>query len=446
MREVEFFPDAYILAAHLLPFAMIQALPGFRDFYPADCAARRYVFEKWRETARRYGFVEMDGPMLESVELYKKKSGGELVGQLFNFVDKGEREVTLRPEMTPTLARMVAARDREFKKPLKWFSVASFFRYEKQQKGRLREFTQLNCDLVGESSPAADAEMIALAVDLFRAFGLTEDDFFIRVNDRNVWREFLQARGVEGTERATEFLGIVDKIEREKPEVTAQKLAEFGVTREELEAFMARPAAELGGALKTLEADLQARGLAKFVVFDPRIVRGLAYYTGVVFEVFDRARESRALAGGGRYDELVGTISDGAVKQPALGFAVGDVTLLDLLRKLPHTASLLDAATKAAAATEVYVVIADEAFRPQALGLIGELRAAGRRVDFPLTAQKIGKQFQTAEALGATRAVVVGTEWPQVRIKTLATREERAVASEDLAAALAEQPGIIQRP
>lgn len=410
---------------------MIQALPGFRDFYPADCAARRYVFEKWREVARRYGFVEVDGPTLESVELYRKKSGGELVGQLFNFVDKGEREVTLRPEMTPTLARMIATRDRDFKKPIKWFSIASFFRYEKQQRGRLREFTQLNCDLVGEASAAADAEAIALAVDLFRGFGLTEADFFVRVNDRNVWREFLQARGI-ATERATEFLGIIDKIEREKPEVTAERLAGFGVTREELDAFLARPAAELGGALGALEADLRARGLDPFVAFDPRIVRGLAYYTGVVFEVFDRARESRALAGGGRYDELVGTISDGAVKHPALGFAVGDVTLLDLLRKLPHTAALLDAATKSAAVADDYVVIADESLRPQALGLVGKLRAAGRRVDFPLAAQKIGKQFQAAEAAGATRAVVVGAEWPQVKVKTLATREESILDGEDL--------------
>ena len=330
-----------------MPPAMIQALPGFRDFYPADAAARRYVFEKWREVARRYGFVEVDGPTLESVELYRKKSGGELVGQLFNFVDKGEREVALRPEMTPTLARMVATRDREFKKPLKWFSVANYFRYEKQQKGRLREFTQLNCDLIGEADPAADAEMIALAIDLMRAFGLTENDFFIRVNDRNVWLGFLQARGVP-VERAPEFLQIIDKVERERPEVTAQKLEAFDVGRGELDAFLARPASELGGSLGKLEADLQARGLDPFVVFDPRIVRGLAYYTGVVFEVFDRAGESRALAGGGRYDELVGTISDGAVKHPALGFAVGDVTLLDLLRALPHTAAALEAATKAA--------------------------------------------------------------------------------------------------
>ena len=409
----------------------MQALPGFRDFYPADAAARSYVFGLWRATARRYGFVETDGPTLESVELYRKKSGGELIGQLFNFVDKGEREVTLRPEMTPTLARMVAARDREFRKPIKWFSIASFFRYEKQQKGRLREFTQLNCDLIGEISPAADAEMIALAIDLFRAFGLTEKDFFIRINDRNVWLDFLAARGVPA-ERTTEFLQIIDKIEREKPDVTTEKLAAFNVTRAELDAFLARPASELGGALGPLEADLVARGLRDYVEFDPRIVRGLAYYTGVVFEVFDRDKKSRALAGGGRYDELVGTISDGAVKHPALGFAVGDVTLLDLLRALPHAAARLDAAVKTAAATEVFVVIADEAFRPQALRLVGQLRDAGRRVNFPLTAQKVGKQFQAAEASGATHAAVVGNEWPQIKLKTLATREESTVPAADL--------------
>ena len=409
----------------------MTSLPGFRDFYPADCAARNYIFAKWRDVARRYGFVEYDGPTLESVELYRKKSGGELVGQLFNFVDKGEREVALRPEMTPTLARMVATRDRDYKKPLKWFSIASFFRYEKQQKGRLREFTQLNCDLIGESSPAADAEMIALAIDLMRAFGLTEADFFVRINDRNVWLDFLSARGA-AAERAAEFLQIIDKIEREKPEITAQKLAGFGVSREELDGFLARPAAELGGALGQVEAGLAARGLSAFVDFDPRIVRGLAYYTGVVFEVFDRAKKSRALAGGGRYDNLIATISDGAVKHPALGFAVGDVTLLDLLRSLPHTAARLDAAMQNSASPEVYVVIADEAFRLQALGLVGRLRDAGRRVDFSLTPQKVGKQFQAAEALGALDAILVGSEWPNLKLKSLASREETTLLAGEL--------------
>ena len=417
---------------------MIQTLPGFRDFYPADCAARNYVFERWREVARRYGFVEYDGPTLEAVELYRKKSGGELVGQLFDFTDKGEREVALRPEMTPTLARMVAARDRDFKKPLKWFSIAPFFRYEKQQKGRLREFYQLNCDLIGEGSPAADAEMLALAIDLMRACGLTKDDFFVRVNDRNVWLQFLAARGV-AAERAPEFLQIIDKIERERPEVTAAKLAPFGVDPAELDRFMVQPASALGGALVAVEADLHARGLGDYVTFDPRIVRGLAYYTGIVFEVFDRARKSRALAGGGRYDELIGLLSDGAVKHPTFGFAVGDVTLLDLLRALPHTAARLDAAVRSAGAPEIYVVVADEAFRAQALGLVGQLRDAGRRVDFPLTAQKVGKQFQAAEALGATHAAVVGQEWPMVKLKTLATREERTVSADDLQAILGGQ-------
>ena len=410
---------------------MIQTLPGFRDFYPADCAARHYVFSRWREVARRYGFVEYDGPILEATELYRKKSGGELVGQLFDFTDRGGREVALRPELTPTLARMVAARDREFKKPLKWFSIGSFFRQERQQKGRLREFYQLNCDLIGDGSPAADAEMIALAIDLMRACGLTQDDFFVRVNDRHVWLQFLAARGVEA-HRAPEFLQIIDKIERERPEATAARLAAFGVDPAELDRFMARPASELGGALVALEADLHARGLDDYVTFDPRIVRGLAYYTGVVFEVFDRERKSRALAGGGRYDELIGLLSDGSVSHPTFGFAVGDVTLLDLLRALPHTAALLDAATKAASAPEIYVVIADEAFRPQALGLVGRLRDAGRRVDFPLAAQKVGRQFQTAEALGATQAAVVGNEWPLVKLKTLATRGEILVPAADL--------------
>lgn len=417
----------------------MQPLPGFRDFYPADAAARAYLFAKWREVTRRYGLAEVDGPTLEPIEIYRKKSGGELLGQLFDFVDKGERHVALRPEMTPTLARMIAAVEKQYRKPLKWFSIANFFRYEKQQKGRLREFTQLNCDLVGEASAAADAEMIALAVDLMRAFGLTAGDFYVRINDRNVWLDFLSARGIP-TERAPEFLQLIDKLEREKPEATEEKLRGFHVTRAELDAFLARPAAELGGSLAALEVDLTARGLREYVEFDPKIVRGLAYYTGVVFEVFDRAKKSRALAGGGRYDELIGLLSDGAVNLPALGFAVGDVTLLDLLRSLPHTAALLEKAVKLSAAPEVYVVIADEAFRPEALGLIGQLRDAGRRVDFPLTAQKVGKQFQAAEMLGAANAVIVGAEWPQVKVKTLATREEVAVASNDVLSSLTSAP------
>src|ERR1700694_1769869 len=170
----------------------MQPLPGFRDFLPDDAAARNYIFSTWRETARRYGFFEWDGSLRGPTELYKKKSGPEIVDQLFNFVDKGEREVAMRPELTPTLARVVAAHERVFKKPLKWFSIGQFFRYEKQQRGRLREHFQLNCDIVGESDFAADVELIALCIDILRAFGFTEKDFVVRISDREFWTDFLR--------------------------------------------------------------------------------------------------------------------------------------------------------------------------------------------------------------------------------------------------------------
>src|SRR5437763_13314231 len=174
----------------------MQVLPGFRDFSPDDCAARSYIFSRWREVARRYGFVEWDGPILEPTELYTKKSGSEIVDQLFNFTDKGEREVALRPELTPTLARVIAAHEREFKKPLKWFSIGRFFRHEKQQRGRLREHCQLNCDIVGENAVAADIELVALCIDLLRAFGLTEKDVVVGISDREFWIDFLQRKRV----------------------------------------------------------------------------------------------------------------------------------------------------------------------------------------------------------------------------------------------------------
>ena len=172
----------------------MQPLPGFRDFLPADCAARNYTFARWREMARQYGFVEWDGPILEPTELYEKKSGPEIVDQLFHFVDKGERAVAMRPELTPTLARVVAAHERGFRKPLKWFSIGQFFRYEKQQRGRLREHFQLNCDIVGEAAPEADVELVALCVDILRSFGFTDKDLVVRISDREFWTDFLREK------------------------------------------------------------------------------------------------------------------------------------------------------------------------------------------------------------------------------------------------------------
>ncbi|MGB8166621.1 MAG: histidine--tRNA ligase [Chthoniobacteraceae bacterium] len=411
----------------------MQTLPGFRDFFPEDCARRNYILTQWREVARRYGFVEYDGPVLEPMALYEKKSGGELVGQLFDFVDKGERHVAMRPEMTPTLARMVAARERDFKKPLKWFCVPQFFRYEKQQRGRLREFYQLNCDIIGEPSPAADAEMVAVLIDTLRAFALTEADFVVRLSSRTAWQQFFANAGGK-PEDEYEFFQIVDKAERTPPEKTDALLSKFGLTAQAVLDFMRSKTAT--AELAPILDDLRARGLGAFVEIDYAIVRGLAYYTGVVFEVFDRSKNERALAGGGRYDKLLSLMSDGKVDLPALGFGMGDVVLANLIDGIPAAAAQRDAWLKREHACDIYVIIAKEERRPNALALVQRLREAGQRVDFPLTAAKVGKQFQIAEQLGATRAVLLGDEWPQVKLKTLATREEKLVTLDELAGLL----------
>ena len=399
----------------------MQPLPGFRDFLPADCTARNYIFSKWREVARRYSFAEWDGPVLEPTELYQKKSGNEIVGQLFNFVDKGEREVALRPELTPTLARVVAAHEREFKKPLKWFSIGQFFRYEKQQRGRLREHFQLNCDIVGETDFSADIELIALCIDILRAFGLTEKDFVVRISDREFWTDFLRQQKLPG-ERWEEVLQTIDKSEREPREKTAEKLGD-----------LADPILSIlqeGGRSEKLDRlvdGLGARDLAQFVDIDVRIVRGLAYYTGTVFEVFDRAGKLRAIAGGGRYDNLIGQLSDGAVSLPALGFAMGDVVLSELIRDRVAAREKMEAAARNEQKIDIYMVIAKEERRADALAQTQEFRENGYRVDYPLTPTKVAKQFQAAEDLGATIAILYGDEWPQVKIKTLATREEKLI-------------------
>ena len=409
----------------------MQLLPGFRDFYPEDRARRNYIVAAWREVARRYGFVEYDGPLLEPVDLYKKKSGGELLGQLFDFTDKGGRHVSIRPEMTPTLARMVIARERDYKKPLRWFSASQFFRYEKQQKGRLREFCQLNCDIIGEPSIAADAEMIALTIDLLRAFGLTEADFVVRVSDREAWLAFLRANGVDDS-RAPEFLPIVDKIEREDDATLAAKLQPFGLSIGQVRDFIANPGGHFD-KFNALAADLDARGMKPYYQLDPTIVRGLAYYTGVVFEVFDRSRKLRAIAGGGRYDNLINLMSDGRLSLPAFGFGMGDVTLSQLIELSPAATGRMELALAREAAADLYVVIAKEELRPQALGVVQQLRDLGFRLDFPLAPTKVGKQFQAAEQAGARLAILIGEEWPQVKVKTLATRDEILVSADQLA-------------
>ncbi|HEY6112296.1 MAG TPA: histidine--tRNA ligase [Chthoniobacterales bacterium] len=409
---------------------MTQSLPGFRDFLPADCALRNYIFARWREVARRYGFIEWDGPILEATDLYRKKSGAEIVEQLFNFTDKGEREVALRPELTPTLARVVAAHEREFKKPLKWFSIGQFFRYEKQQRGRLREHFQLNCDIIGENDLAADVELVALCIDVLRAFGFEAKDVVIRISDREFWTDFFRAQQI-GEDRWDELLQTIDKIGREPREKTAAKLG-----------GLAEPVFKLlrtGGKSDKLSGvldQLRARGLSEFVEIDVQIVRGLAYYTGIVFEVFDRAEKFRAVAGGGRYDSLVGQLSDGAVKMSALGFAMGDVVLGELINETPAAREKMQNAVAAADKIDIYVVIAKEDRRADALGQIQRLREGGYRVDYSLVAEKVARQFQRAEDLGAHVALLFGDEWPQIAVKNLATGKQVLVSADELFAHL----------
>jgi len=414
----------------------MQALPGFRDFLPDQCAARNYIFARWREVARRYGFLEWEGPVLEPTELYKKKSGAEIVDQLFNFADKGEREVALRPELTPTLARVVAAHEREFKKPLKWFSIGQFFRYEKQQRGRLREHFQLNCDIIGEADIAADIELVALCIDILRAFGFTEENFVVRISDRHFWTDFLREKNVS-PDRWDDLLQAIDKSGREPRQKTAEKL---GKLADPVFALL-----KTGGKSEKLDKlvdGLRIRGLADFVAVDVGIVRGLAYYTGIVFEVFDRAGKFRAIAGGGRYDNLIQDLSDGAVSMPALGFAMGDVVLGEVIKEIPRAHEAMQKADVSDRKIDIYVVIAKEERRANALTQIQQLRDRGYRVDYPLTTTKVARQFQAAEDAGAALALLYGDEWPQVKVKNMATGEQQLVPQDRLLAHLQAQSSL----
>ena len=407
----------------------MERLPGFRDFYPEplphpdvwSADARQYIFDQWRAVAKRYGFREYDGPPLEPLELFTTKSGEEIVGQLYNFTDKGERAISLRPEMTPTLARMVAAHERNYKKPIKWFAIPQLFRYERQQKGRLREHFQFNADLVGETDPAADAELIALIIDVLRSFKLTSEDFYVRLSSRNAWHEFFKQSGGDATHEY-DFFQAIDKLER-NPEESEKKLAAMGFSLAKVNEFIesGKPTAELQAILD----NLAARGLRDYVAIDYKVIRGLAYYTGVVFEAFDRKGEFRAIAGGGRYNNLVKLISGGKVDLPALGFGMGDVVLLELLKArnlLPKFDSQMN----------IFVLIEDESLRTLSLKLVQDLRGAGYAVDYPLTPTKGDKQFKRAQDLKVSHTARVEND-SYVRIRNLRSRDEVVAGFADVA-------------
>ena len=416
-------------------------LPGFRDFYPPEYSERAFVIQTWRDVARRYAFVEYDGPPLEPLELYTRKSGDEIVAQLYNFTDKGGRDVSLRPEMTPTLARMVAARANALRKPVRWFSVPQLFRYERQQKGRLREHFQLNVDILGEADVTADAELLAVAIDIVRAFGLTRDDVVARVSDRRLWHDRFVGNGVAASQ-LPQLFAVIDKIERSPRDVTLERLSTMGLGSraiDEILAFVQRKSVDefidaFAGAagmqdrvreLRRYRAYLQALGVLDFVVVDTTIVRGLAYYTGIVFELFDARGELRAICGGGRYDNLLESL--GGVPMPAIGFGMGDVVLTELLRargRLPAAGASLD----------FWVAGSDEALLPQVMMIATRLRAGGRSVEYALRGQALGRQLKSAAAAGAQRVVIVRpdlVDQGEAVIKTLADGREERVRLDD---------------
>ncbi|TFH66976.1 MAG: histidine--tRNA ligase [Gemmatimonadales bacterium] len=375
-------------AADYLSRMQIKALPGFRDFYPEDFATRQHILETWRSVALRYGFEEYDGPPLEQMELYTTKSGEEIVTQLYAFSDKGGREVALRPEMTPTLARMVAARARGLKKPIRWFSMPQLFRYERQQRGRLREHFQLNCDLIGEPGPSGDAEIIALALDIMRALGLGEEDVRVRLSDRRLLNAMLDEVGLPREHQVLAYQ-LLDKLGRvaygtarsalEKAGAPPEGLSRLESVREIRDwvglAAAFPEASAKAEALRGVVGALEAMGLGGFVDIDLTIVRGLAYYTGVVFELFDARGELRAICGGGRYDNLLEAL--GGDPLPALGFGMGDVVLGELLRErglLPPPATQVD----------VFVAAVTPEDLPEVLALAHLLRDHGFRVEYPL--------------------------------------------------------------
>ncbi len=422
--------------------ASFKKLPGFRDFPPEELRFRNHIFEAWRRVARRYGFQEYDGPPLEPLDLYVEKSGPEIVAQLYNFRDKGEREVTLRPEMTPSLARILSERSRSMPKPIRWFSMPQLFRYERQQRGRLREHFQWNVDVVGEDDVAADAEVVAVAIDGLRELGLTHEDFRARVSDRRLLSGLLGAMGV-AEERLTAAFAIVDKLEREGDK-TAQRLRDeagldadqaaqvlelfVGATLDDLaERFSdhAGVAAEVA-RLQTYVGYLQAMGLGDYVEFDLSIVRGLAYYTGIVFELFDTRGELRAICGGGRYDRLLELV--GGEPLPAVGFGMGDVVLGELLKDRglgpdPDTG------------VDYFIVCVDQEQRELALAIAHAQREQGRSVAYALREQGVGKQFKTAGTMGAREVVVLGPDEVargKAVVRVMASGEEREVSLEEL--------------
>ncbi|MFK7788591.1 MAG: histidine--tRNA ligase [Phycisphaeraceae bacterium] len=422
----------------------LQPPKGTRDFYPDEMAKRRYLHDAWRKVSTRHGFDEVDGPIFESLDLYKVKSGDGIVSELFHFKDRGDRELAIRPEFTPTLARMVAAQANGLPKPIKWFCTPNLCRAEKPQRGRLREFDQWNIDMLGESGAIADAEVIAVAVDLLRELGIGPELVKVKLSHREVVRQVLTSLGVPD-DKMNDAFALLDAKDKLPPDVFADKAKALGLGDEQVQRFDAmcsqtyrvgeidklRTAAGIDDALEDLVAidqTLAGFGLGDWCVYDLGIVRGLAYYTGTVFELHVTTGKERALGGGGRYDKLIELF--GGPAMPAVGFGMGDVVLTNLLEDenlLPESLTKPE--------PDAYVIAVTEVGDLALAGVVSTLRFAGlhTRMNYKAT-RKIGKLLKDAENCGAKVAIILDDDAGKgnASVKDLVTGDQQTIAIDQL--------------
>ena len=414
-----------------------ESYKGVRDFYPEDQAVQNYIFGVMRKVAESWGYLEYSASVLEPLELYKSKSSEEIVNeQIYNFIDRGGREVALRPEMTPTVARMVAARIQELPKPVRWYSIPNLFRYEKPQRGRLREHWQLNVDMFGISSPYADTEIIMVAADIMKKFGAKSEDFVIKINSRELLQKILEKAGVAGGE-AIFVYRLIDKKEKMPEDEFRRSMAAL-VGEEPAEKILEM--LYFDGALTTMfhsEASavwleeviniLKSRGVSN-VLFSPTLTRGFDYYTGVVFEVFDTNKENpRSLFGGGRYDNLAENFVN--EKIPAFGFGMGDVTVHDFL----ETHGLLP---EISSSTDLYIAVAPETDLAEVYKVADTFREKGINVAVDISDKKLADQLKSLEKTKVPFVMTVGaTEIKSQRfvLRDTNTREEKIGSIEEIA-------------
>ncbi len=417
---------------------------GTRDFYPEDMVLHRWLLDMWRTVSIRNGFVEYDGPTFEYLDLYKAKSGEGIVSELFHFEDRGGRQLALRPEMTPTLARMAAARAHALPRPVKWFCVPNFFRAERPQRGRLREFWQWNIDIITEDGPEvhlADAECIYTAIDLLRSVGLSPEQAEVRINSRALVAQVLDRLAIEGAQLDAVF-AVLDKRDKLPPEVFKAEVEKVASGPEQVRTLLdlgraegpeglevladllggVQPADSPMGALHAVIDQLASMGVGDYLRFDMGVVRGLAYYTGIVFEAFSKGTLRRAILGGGRYGQLLKAL--GGPPLTGVGFGMGDVVLLDQLEEHGVTPQL-------APELDVFVARAGDVGAARLMAIVGTIRGVGRSCGFAYRAQALKKQIQQASQQGA-RYVIIAGQAAQVGVKDMATGQQVDVAWDGL--------------